>query len=199
MRGPLLIVGVCAAAAGCTLLVDANGLSDGAAATSNDAGPVDGSVDGQTTPRDGSSSADGATSGDFGPVSTGLSSGARINCAGGKFDCTPPGQACCLIMGNQLDFCVDQATAAADCKSSMGYPTAIITCNDEGDCPAGNACCIGIGDTDKPVTSSVCAPTCPAGQFPMCRTGGAPCPAGKTCGRISVLETLSTYGYRVCN
>jgi hypothetical protein len=198
VRGAVLIVGICASAAGCTLLVDANGLSTSADGPANDGGTGDSRVDGGSTKNDAAGSPDGSTGSAIGPVSMGRSPGARISCAGGKFDCNPPDKACCLIMGNQIDFCVDTATAAADCKSSMGFSTVVIACSDEGDCPAGNVCCIGLGDSKEPVTASVCATSCPADQYAMCRMGGGACPSGKSCERIDALEALGSYGYRVC-
>ena len=197
MRGAALISIVCVAAAGCTLLVDSNGLSETSDPPQTDASSGDGSSGSGTGDASGNreTSTTGQTSG---PVSTGLSPTAKVNCAGGKFDCKPPGEACCLIFGDEIDFCVDTATAKADCKSSHDYPTSVVACTDEGDCPAGNLCCVGLGDKDRPITDTVCATSCSDNQYAMCRTGGAPCPSGKSCERITSLDFGGDYAYRLC-
>jgi len=59
-------------------------------------------------------------------------------------------------------------------------------------------CCVGLGDIKHPITSTVCASSCPAGQYAMCRMGGGPCPAGRSCQRINELDTVANYGYRIC-
>ena len=87
-------------------------------------------------------------------------------------------QGCCIIYGNQADYCY--ALASEKCTATNpADPIGDFLCDDTRDCPEGQFCCADLGEKSI-LPRARCATSCTAAQLTLCDPADG-CPGCKAC------------------